>query len=64
VSATTDAVSRFGLAVADRFATGGGEPEDLLRGPFERLVADVADELRISSVVLTGEHHLAENRVR
>ena len=64
VGATSDAVSLFGDVVARRFATGGGEPEDLLRGPFERLVADLADDAGISRVVLTGEHHLAVDRVR
>jgi len=34
------AISEFGKVVADRFATGGGEPEDLLRGPFEQLIQE------------------------
>jgi hypothetical protein len=64
VSATSDAISRFGGVVADRFATGGGEPEDLLRGPFEQLIEDLANEAGVAKVVLTGEHHLATERVR
>jgi hypothetical protein len=58
------AISRFGETVAARFATGGGEPEDLLRGPFETLIADLASHLKIANVVLAGEHHLADDRVR
>lgn len=58
------AVKTFGVAVAERFAVGGGEPEDLLRGPFERLLKDVAGELGVSNVVPSGEHRLAEERIR
>lgn len=57
-------VSEFGKAVAERFATGGGEPEDLLRGPFEQLLARFADKFAIADVVPAGEHHLADDRVR
>jgi hypothetical protein len=64
VSATTHAISLFGGEVARRFATGGGEPEELLRGPFEQLVTDVAKEAGVSKVVLAGEHHLTADRVR
>lgn len=60
----SEAVCRFGETVAARFATGGGEPEDLLRGPFEALLADLATAAEIDDVVPTGEHHLADNRVR
>lgn len=59
-----DAVSRFGAAVADRFGTGGGEPEDLLRGPFENLLAELSAIVGVSRVVPAGEHHLADERVR
>ena len=38
MTAINDAVRRFGELVAARFATGGGEPEDLIRGPFEELL--------------------------
>jgi len=64
VGATSEAVSLFGDVVARRFATGGGEPEELLRGPFERLVADFAKDAGVSKVDLAGEHHLAVDRVR
>lgn len=64
VCALDVAISRFGSVVADRFATGGGEPEDLLRGPFEQLLADLADDAGVANVVLAGEHHLADDRVR
>ncbi|MEA2181238.1 MAG: hypothetical protein QOF69_423 [Solirubrobacteraceae bacterium] len=64
MSATTHAISLFGGEVARRFATGGGEPEELLRGPFEQLVTDFAKEVGVSKVVLAGEHHLTADRVR
>lgn len=57
-------VSTFGASVAAKFATGAGEPEDHLRGPLETLIASVADHLGIRAVVLAGEDHLAEIRVR
>ena len=58
-------LAAYGTALAERFATGGGEPEDLLRGPFETLVAALAGSLSLlAPPVLTGEHHLAEERVR
>lgn len=58
------AVTDFAVAVAKRFYVGGGEPEDLLRGPFERLIEKVAHEAGISQVVPSGEHRLAEERIR
>jgi hypothetical protein len=60
----TSLVSVYGATLAPRFATGGGEPEDLLRGPFETLLDGVARVAGIADVVLTGEHHLADERVR
>ncbi len=63
-SSLGEAVSTFGAALAPRFATGVGEPEDNLRGPFENLLDDVASLANIGSVVATGEHHLADERVR
>lgn len=59
-----EAVSRFGRVVASRFATGAGEPEDLLRGPFEGLIDDLAAIAGITPVVVAGEHHLTDERVR
>lgn len=50
--------------MAAKFATGAGEPEDHLRGPLETLIASVADHLGMRAVVLAGEDHLAEIRVR
>ena len=58
------AVSDYGAAVAAGFATGGGEPEELLRGPFQNLLGDIADLVGIADVVAAGEHHLADERVR
>lgn len=58
------AVSVYGAAVAARFATGAGEPEDLLRGPFETLIEELAELAGIEGVVLAGEHRLADERIR
>ncbi len=58
------AVSRFGGAVAEKFSIGGGEPEDLLRTPFERLLGDIADMTGIPGMVPVGEHLLAAERIR
>ena len=63
-SSLGEAVSTFGAALAPGSATGVGEPEDNLRGPFENLLDDVASLANIGSVVTTGEHHLADERVR
>lgn len=60
----TACVSRYGADVAARFATGGGEPEELLRTPFDNLLKDLAQLLDIPKVVAAGEHHLADERVR
>jgi len=57
-------VSAFGAAVAAKFSTGAGEPEDYLRGPLETLVAGLAKLSGLRDVVLAGEDHLAEVRVR
>jgi hypothetical protein len=64
VDEITAAISHFGQVVAARFATGGGEPEDLLRGPFEQLVEQVSSSTKVGDVVLAGEYHLAEDRIR
>lgn len=64
LQALQSAVSAFGAEVAARFATGNGEPEDLLRGPFESMVARLAPHTAAKSVLLAGEHHLAGERVR
>lgn len=64
MSGLDSAVRRYGEVVTARFATGGGEPEDLLRGPFERLVEDITELIGVREVTLTGEHRLAESRVR
>jgi len=58
------AVARFGHAVAEKYAIGGGEPEDLLRTPFEHLLAEVAALAGIAGVVPVGEHLLAAERIR
>ncbi len=42
------AVDAFGASVAARFATGGGEPEELIRGPFERLLDDLAELMSVA----------------
>ena len=61
---TVDAVARFGATVAKRFATGGGQPEEQLRGPLEQLIGDLASGAGITEPVLAGEHQLAADRVR
>lgn len=53
-----EAVHTFGAACAVRFATGGGEPEDLLRGPFENLLAQLAGIAGIADVVTVVEGFL------
>jgi hypothetical protein len=58
------AVSQFAQAVGQKFAIGGGEPEDLLRSPFEQLLTDVAGMAGIADVVPVGEHRLAAERIR
>src|SRR3954453_20421601 len=64
MGAIDQAIANFALAVSERFAVGGGEPEDLLRGPFERLLEVLAKEAGIADVVPSGEHRLAEERIR
>jgi hypothetical protein len=64
MSVIDQAVADFGVAVSERFAVGGGEPEDLLRGPFELLLKSLANEAGIADVVPSGEHRLAEERIR
>lgn len=59
-----DPVAAFGQQVTKKLALPGGEPEDQLRGPFETLVGALADQLGIHGVALSGEHRLAEERVR
>ena len=62
------AVSRFGAAAKAKLANAAaaGEPEDQLRAPFERLVADMAAVLRLppGAVVSVGETVLAAERSR
>lgn len=52
------AISDFGEVVTKRFDTGAGEPEELLRGPFEQLLKRFADLSKLVEVTLAGEHHL------
>lgn len=59
-----DAIRHFGAIVAKRFEAGGGEPEDLLRGPFEELLSDLASHLHFKNVALAGEYRLAAERIR
>lgn len=44
-SALDGPLAAYGTTLAERFATGGGEPEEQLRGPFETLVASLAETL-------------------
>lgn len=62
-NAAVDAgLSAFGAAILPRI-TGPGEQEDALRGPLENLFGVLADEFGMN-VVMHGETHLAEIRVR
>lgn len=58
------AVSEFGADVTAKFATGAGEAEDHLRAPVERLVKTAGVATGAGDVVLAGEDHLADVRVR
>lgn len=58
------ALSAFGSDVTSRFATGKGEPEDHLRGPFEILIKTLGPAASANGVVPSGEHHLVDNQVR
>ncbi|WP_433498127.1 type ISP restriction/modification enzyme [Sphaerimonospora sp. CA-214678] len=58
----TEAVAHFGKAASAKLA-GGGQPEDQLRAPLERLFADIADVLGVS-LVMIGETSLASLGVR
>lgn len=64
MDAVIDAVSRFAAEAAPRYAMGGGEPEDLIRGPFERLIYELAAAADLPRPILTGEHRLADDRIR
>ena len=57
-----EAVARFGKSAAVKL-NGGGQPEDQLRSPLERLFADMAEGLGIS-LVMIGETSLATLGVR
>ena len=62
------AASRFGSAAKAKLtnAAATGEPEDQLRAPFERLIADVAALLGLppGAVAAVGETALAAERSR
>lgn len=62
------AVSTFGAPITAKLAGGAtsGAPEDQLRAPLERLIADLAPALQLpaSDVVLKGESSLADLKVR
>lgn len=64
LQALRTAVAIYGAHVAEKFATGNGEPEDHLRTPFENLLADLAPYTSAKQVAPAGEHHLAVERVR
>lgn len=63
-----DAVSRFGASLKPKLSGKGaaGAPEDQLRAPLERLVADAAEALlfKAGDVVMVGETTLAALRTR
>lgn len=57
-----EAVARFGKTATVKL-NGGGQPEDQLRAPMERLFSDMADALGVS-LVMIGETSLASLGVR
>lgn len=56
-------ISDFGRAVTRKLLTKQGSPEDHLRGPFEKLLADMATSLGLSIVVI-GETRLPDLSIR
>jgi hypothetical protein len=58
------AVARFGATAKDKLANLGavGQPEDQLRAPFERLLADIADlsHFATGTVTAVGESSQSE----
>jgi hypothetical protein len=58
----TEALARFGKSAAAKLNR-GGQPEDQLRAPLERLFEDMADALGVS-VAMIGETSLASLGVR
>jgi hypothetical protein len=57
------AISKFGREVTRKLRTGQGAPEDHLRGPFERLLLDVANDLGLK-ITPIGETRLPELSIR
>lgn len=66
--ALDQAVSRFGQSVKAKLRSPSvqGEPEDQLRGPFERLLQDMAELIGLhrGKVVAVGETRLAAQHIR
>lgn len=62
------AVARFGTTAKDKLANAGavGQPEDQLRAPFERLLADIADlsHFATGTVTAVGESSQTELKTR
>ncbi|MFI7003618.1 type ISP restriction/modification enzyme [Nocardia sp. NPDC050175] len=56
-------VSKFGKAVTRKLLTRQGSPEDHLRAPFEKLLADMAKSLGLS-IVIIGETRLPDLSIR
>lgn len=56
-------VSNFGRAVTKKIATGQGSGEDHLRGPFERMLSDLARSLGLS-IITIGETKLPDLSIR
>lgn len=63
-----EVISRFGQSARSKLASAAarGEPEDQLRAPFERLLADMAEicGVRTKSVVAVGETATPERKSR
>ncbi len=46
-------VREFGSTIAKRVSTGAGEPEELLRGPFQRLLSELGRLVGVSDNATT-----------
>ncbi|MGH8907692.1 MAG: type ISP restriction/modification enzyme [Egibacteraceae bacterium] len=57
-------ITDFGRAVAAKFATGAGEPEDHLRGPVEELIRRFGESGGVRHVTMAGEDRVPGLGVR
>ena len=57
-------IAAFGASAKDKLSNLGasGQPEDQLRAPFEKLLADLADLAGVRAVSAVGEYGSREDR--